>query len=221
MRRPSTRRARGGRTAARSGQRVIAWLPSGFELHGLHHHSDDRRRANHRAGARAIHSVLVGASRAAATRPGACEFRDAKSPPHSCTLGAVKSRFACGATVAVEDVRRFYGRFHSAAETVPRTVLPGRELRARNRHGDRERGAGGGGDHTPPPCGSCTVGSCGHHPRLFGGGLSVGGAELAELQQLISQQKTEGDGQGVCVSAKAPGSRDAEGDAKRRVDSWV
>jgi hypothetical protein len=65
--------------------------------------------------------------------------------------------------------RPFYGRLYRGATSAPRiAVVVGR------------LGPGGGGDHTPPPCGSCTVGSCGHHPHLLGAGWSVRGAELAE-----------------------------------------
>jgi hypothetical protein len=99
------------------------------------------------------------------------------------------ARFSSGsAAPGVQDDKRFYGPFHDAAETVPRTVPPGRELRAPDRRAGRGLWSGGGGDHTPPPCGSFTVGLCGHHPRFLGAGCSSGRGACG-VQQLIRQPK--------------------------------
>jgi hypothetical protein len=64
--------------------------------------------------------------------------------------------------------RRFYGRFHAVRERRARIAVRLGRLR------------GAVVVTTRPHHRFVHHGSCGHHPRLFGGGLLVRGAELAE-----------------------------------------
>jgi hypothetical protein len=119
-------------------------------------------------------------SRTARGKTTACEIRRRQSRRTRLHPGAVKSRCGsgrAGCPRATSDgstdgstvlQRRFYGRFYRAASSAPRIVV------------GFGRSGWAGVVTTRPHVGHEPWVRCGHHPRLFGGGLSVRGAELAE-----------------------------------------
>ena len=137
----------------------------------------------------------------------ASEIRSRQCAPHACTVVPSSYGWIGTSGLPASDIRRFHGPFHSAAETVLRTVLPARELPA-----------------PPIAVGLGRLGWAGvvttrpHHvghepwvrvvttPSCFGGGSFVGARRHTERGGLSKERSTEG-GRSVSGSVVAPGRR--------------